>query len=576
MKFPSSQLASLFAERELRHNVASLLRYLAFLAALILLYSVLFHVIMEQAEHRSHSWTTGLYWTLTVMTTLGFGDITFTTDIGRLFSIVVLLSGVVLLLVMLPLLFVRLFYAPWIEARMRTRAPRELAGDTSGHIVIAEYDAVARGLISRLDTAGMAYAVIEPDPARAAELSANGVSVVTGEVDSAQTYRALRTGQARLLVANREDTTNTNITLTVREVSGDVPIVAIAEDPEAVDILQLSGATEVVPLKIQLGEYLANRVDAGRVEAHVVGTYRDLHVAELPVRHTPFAGIEVRETHLRETHGMSVAGIWMRGRLLAAYPTTRIDPAGVLVIAGTREQLASLNQSLSPGQPAGSGTGSVLIIGAGRVGHAAAAALKRAGVRTHVVEKDARALATMAAVADVLVEGDAADREVLARAGLANAASVVLTTNDDAMNIYLAVYCRRLQPGLRIVSRITFDRNVEAIHRAGADFVLSYASLGAERVFSFIRGRDGVILGEGVDLFTQPVPKLLEGRTLQDGAIGSLTGLCVIALQDGERFVTELHSGTVLPRGSELVMIGSLEQRRTFVEAFGGDGTRRR
>ena len=330
----------------------------------------------------------------------------------------------------------------------------------------------------------------------------------------------------------------------------------------------------MVALKIQLGEYLARRVDVGRVEAHVVGGYRELQVAELPVRHTPFAGLEVRDTRLRETHGMSVAGIWMRGRLLPAYPMTRIDPAGVLVIAGTSDQLATLNRSLAREQPPGE-AGAVLIIGAGRVGHAAAAALRQAGIRTHVVEKDARALSSMAAVADLLVEGDAADREVLARAGLADAASVVLTTNDDAMNIYLAVYCRRLQPDLRIVSRITFDRNVEAIHRAGADFVLSYASLGAERVFSILRGRETVILGEGVDLFTRPVPKALEGRTLQEGAIGSLTGLCVIALQDRDRFVTEMHSGTVLPAGAELVMIGSLEQRRAFFDTYGADGVAR-
>ena len=51
--------------------------------------------------------------------------------------------------------------------------------------------------------------------------------------------------------------------------------------------------------------------------------------------------------------------------------------------------------------------------------------------------------------------------------------SVLLTTNDDAMNIYLAVFSRRLNPGLRIVSRITHERNIDAIHRAGADFMLS-------------------------------------------------------------------------------------------------------
>ena len=567
MKFLPSQLAFLFAERELRTNVGSLVRYLAFLTVLITLYAVLFHVIMERFELQSHSWITGFYWTLVVMTTLGFGDITFATDIGRLFSIIVLLSGVVLLLVMLPFLFIRLFYAPWLEARMRMRAPREVPDHQNGHVIITEYDAVARGLINRLQTYGMPYTVIEPDPTVAAQLGADGISVITGEIDSADTYRAAGVDRARLLVVNREDTTNTNSTLTAREVSAEIAIAAVVEEDDAVDILQLSGATHVLPLKSQLGEFLARRVDIGRVEAHVVGSYRELQIAELPVRHTSFAGLEVRQTRLRETDGMSVTGIWTRGRLQPAYPTTRIDPGGVLVLAGTAEQMAALNRRLVTAQPTDDGL--VVIIGAGRVGQAAAAHLKSARVRTHVVDRDERALAALAAVADRVVVGDASDREVLAGAGLGEASSVVLTTNDDAMNIYLAVYCRRLKPDLRLVSRITHERNVEAIHRAGADFVLSYASLGAESLFAVVRGRDTVILGEGVDLFTRKVPEKLAGRTLRQGTIGSLTGLCVVALQDGERFTTSLHSETVLPEGAELVMIGSLAQRRAFSDAFG-------
>jgi voltage-gated potassium channel len=568
MKFIPSQLAYLLAERELRTNLRGLLRYLAFLTALVSLYAVLFHLIMERVEGQTHSWITGFYWTLVVMTTLGFGDITFTTDTGRLFSIVVLLSGVVFLLVMLPFLFIRLFYAPWLEARMRNRAPRDVPAELHGHVVIAEHDAIALGLIHRLQTAGIPYVIIEPDPVAASQLAGDGVAVVAGDVDNAQTYRAVGAGRARMLVVNREDTTNTNITLTAREVAAEVSIAAIVEGDDSVDVLELAGATHVLPLKRQLGEYLAHRVDVGRIEAHVVGGYRDLLVAELPVRHTPFAGIDVSQTRLRDTDGMSVAGIWIRGRLQPAYPSTRIDPAGVLVVAGTQAQVVGLNRRLAATTVAAP-AGAVLIIGAGRVGHAAAAELTRLGIRTHVLEKDARALASMAAVADLAVEGDAADREVLERAGLHEASSVVLTTNDDAMNVYLSVYCRRLKPELRIVSRITHERNVEAIHRAGADFVLSYASLGAETLFALIRGRETIILGEGVALFTREVPAELAGRTLQQSTIGARTGLVVIALQAADRFVTELHSGTVLPRGAELVMIGNLEQRRAFSQAFG-------
>jgi voltage-gated potassium channel len=60
------------------------------------------------------------------MSTLGFGDITFTSDIGRVFSVVVLVSGIILLLIVLPFAFIRFFYAPWLEAQIRLRAPRRV------------------------------------------------------------------------------------------------------------------------------------------------------------------------------------------------------------------------------------------------------------------------------------------------------------------------------------------------------------------------------------------------------------------------------------------------------------------
>ena len=69
-----------------------------------------------------------------------------------------------------------------------------------------------------------------------------------------------------------------------------------------------------------------------------------------------------------------------------------------------------------------------------------------------------------------MFEGDAADRHLLERAGIYERRSVLLTTNDDALNIYLAVYCRQLNPKLRIVSRITHERNSRP-STGRADFV---------------------------------------------------------------------------------------------------------
>jgi hypothetical protein len=143
------------------------------------------------------------------------------------------------------------------------------------------------------------------------------------------------------------------------------------------------------------------------------------------------------------------------------------------------------------------------------------------------------------------------------------------------MNIYLAVYCRRLNPEVRIVSRITHERNVEAIHRAGADFVLSYTTLGVEAVMSILKGNPPVLLGEGVELFSVPVPASLAGRPLKESGIGSRTGLSVVALQHGQELVTQLTSEMLLPGDAELLMLGSAEQRRVFADTFDRHHARR-
>jgi Trk K+ transport system NAD-binding subunit len=185
-----------------------------------------------------------------------------------------------------------------------------------------------------------------------------------------------------------------------------------------------------------------------------------------------------------------------------------------------------------------------------------------------MIEREESLRSSLEGVADQLFIGDAADLDLLMSAGLADAPSVLLTTNDDAMNIYLAVYCRRLNPEIRVISRITHERNVEAVHRAGADFVLSYPSLGAEGVMSLLQSRESVILGEGFDLYYVPVPSSLVGQVLATSQIRARTGLNVLALRlpDGE--VVPATASTILEPDCELVMLGSEPQRRDFTKEF--------
>jgi len=536
------------------------------LIAVMLLYGWLFHVIMAR-EGQQHSWFTGIYWALTVMTTLGFGDITFASDLGRVFSSIVLVTGVVLLLIILPFLFIRLVYAPWLEQRSRGRwkVLRRIPDYVKGHVLICAKDPIALGLIRRLGLTGVPAYLLEPDPTRALQMHDEGIPVIAGEIDAVDTYENAGVERARLVFANSADTVNTNIVLTVRERSASVPVVAIADAEDSIDILELGGANHVLPLTRLLGEHLANRVSAGNARANIIGHFHDSLLAEFPVNNTPLEGRTIRESGLREELGVNVVGLWHEGRLLAADPDLELSPLSVPVVIATEEQVETIDAMLIIHEAK---VNPVIVIGGGRVGRAATMTLKQRDVRVHVVERNRALGAELIDIPDRLFVGDAADRKVLDAAGIQDAPSILLTTHDDAMNVYLTVYCRRLNPAARILTRVTHERNIDAIQRAGANFVLSYASLGVQMVTSIVHNRELIVLGEGVDLFYIPLPESLAGKTIAQTEIGARTGLNVIGVQQDGQLHTDLRAGRLLEAGSSLVAIGGPEQRRAFGELY--------
>ncbi len=162
MKLFTAEIIAAVRSPRGRRDLRVLGRFFVVLLLMIVVYTILFHVLMLR-EGQQHTWITGAYWTLTVMSTLGFGDITFHTDLGRGFSILVLMSGMIFLLVLLPFTFIEFFYQPWIQAQAAARAPRELPEKMRDHVLLTSYDPVTSTLIRRLEPFGYSYAMLVPD-----------------------------------------------------------------------------------------------------------------------------------------------------------------------------------------------------------------------------------------------------------------------------------------------------------------------------------------------------------------------------------------------------------------------------
>lgn len=553
-------LLSALADRFRRWNARLVLWMVAGVVVLIAVFSVLFHVLMA-AEGRDYSWATSVYWTLTVMSTLGFGDITFESDIGRIFSVVVLLTGIVAILAVLPFAFIQFIFVPWLNQREVARTPRELDDSVHNHIVMTRIDAVTDAVIRRADGAKMPYVVIVADAKEALQFHDLGYDVMQGDLDDPATYQRARVEHAALVATTQPDTTNTNIAFTIREFTDAVPIVATADSHASVDVLQLAGCTEVFHLGDMLGRALARRISGVDTRSHVVGEFGSLQIAEAGVAGTSLVGRTLRESNLRQRCNVSVVGMWEQGVFAFAHPDAVITDRTVLILAGSDAQLRDYDQTFGGSQDFDR---PVIILGGGRVGRAAGEALEAAGVPFKVVEKRPERIRNV----EKYVEGDAADLDVLRDAGLQDAAAVLVTTHEDDMNVYLTLYCRKLRPDVQIIARATLDRNVSTLHRAGADAVLSYASLGATAIWNAAGGHRTVVLAEGLEVFRLPIPRRMAGRSLMQCSLPVETGCYVVATARNGHMTTNPDPSSPLPPDAELVLIGDEESERRFLDRY--------
>lgn len=560
MKYIVSQISFFLTSSTTRRNTRLLFKFVLMLFLIVSLFSFLFHVIMLY-EGREFSIITGFYWTLTVMSTLGFGDITFASDLGKTFSIFVLVSGIFFLLILLPFTFIQFFYAPFLQSRQQFRAPRELNKNVSGHIIITNYDSVTSSFINKLKEYDYKYVVLSSDVQQANELHDSEINVVYGGVDDPKTYIAVNVEKSAMVVATGNDRTNTNIAFTVREICSKVMIVTFSKNRDAVDILKLAGSDFVLQLGEMLGAALSRRVSIGKGRANPVGNFDKLIIAESPVIDTGLVGKTLRKSMIRQYTGVNVIGIWERGSFSLPNPDTMILKSTVLVLAGTKKQIASFDKHFHSLKKE---TTLVIIIGAGTVGLAAAKQFKEREIDYRIIERDPEKVKN---VGNTII-GDASDINVLEKAGIKAADACLITTNDDDTNVYLTIYCRRLRPDIQILTRANLEKNFSTLYRAGSDMVMSYTNIGADAIFNLLNKGNIILIAEGLQVFSVLAPETLKGKCLSESDIRSQTGCSVIAIKNNSDVNLNPMPETVINKADEIILIGTSDSQKIFMEKF--------
>ena len=539
-------------KRTSRRNAILISRLVFVLLLLLAGNSIMFNFLMH-LENRDYSWVTCFYWTATNMSTLGLGDITFQSDLGRLFNVFVSVSGLTFILILVPFTLVKLFQST-------ERIHRELPRTMRDHIILTNYDHVSQTLIRKLNQFKVPYVLLSPDLTEASELMDKGLNIVSGELDDHETYRKIQINQSAGAILTGNHFINTSATYAIRQVSATIRIVSTADSESAEEVLLSSGATNVIKLGEMMGKILARRITAGDALAHDIGFIDNLKIAEATVKGTPLVKKTLRASRLRELAGVSVVGIWEKGKFSTANVDTNISDQSVLVLAGSQEQIDLYNEmfciyNVSSGQ--------VLIIGGGEVGRSLGKALEEKEINYKIIEKK-----QIKAISGKYITGDASDKELLLHSGLMSSPAVAITTEDDSLNIFLITLIRKLRPDIQIISMSNLDRTVDLLYKAGCDFVMSFASMGANSIFNLLKKGNILMIAEGVDVFRVDVPKKLYGKTISQSTVREKSGCSIIAVASGDDIKINPEPSTLMEEGQSIILIGNVEAETKFFDQF--------
>lgn len=208
----------------------------------------------------------------------------------------------------------------------------------------------------------------------------------------------------------------------------------------------------------------------------------------------------------------------------------------------------------------------IVLCAYGRVGRAAAREFRETGVPFVIIDTQENLRADLEDSGAPFLIADPSRESVLLEAGIDRAKGLVCAVDSDAVNVYMTLTARALNPGLMIVARASDAETVDRLRRAGADRVVSPYDLGGRRM-AFLSMRPAVI--EFFDLLmVAPDARLEEilvraGSVLDGRSIGAacaeFEGVSILAVKKPEgALLASPAPETELGAGDVVVALGPL------------------
>lgn len=500
------------------------------LVAFLVISALLYQWGMARLEGKPRTFWQSFEWAGESLSTTGYGsDAKWNHPAMVILVVAVQFAGVFLVFLIIPI-----FLIPFLEERFEEKVPRVASEKLNQHVIVFGFGPSVETLLIRLKEASVATLVVETNEEQARGLMEREQPVVFTRSDE-DALAAARLHAARALVTNATDQENAAMVLRARQMGFAREIYAFVENPTHRKPMELAGATAVyTPRHIVAAALAAHASDRLSPRLPGLESIDGLQRREIRVPPTsPLAGKSLRESHLPAV----VVGIWRRSLLVArCAPDSIIEPGAVLELVGTADALDESATLL--GARLMRGEGAFVIAGFGEVGRKVHELLRDVDEDVRVIERQSGP--------NVDVAGDVLDSSVLERAGIDNARALILALDSDDSTLFATVIARDLVPDVPIIARVNHSRNLDNIHRAGADYALSIADVSGQMLSARLLGKHARVREEHRRVIRVD-GETVKGRTPAE--LAAAEGRAVLAIERGSEVIRRIDPGISLEPG---------------------------
>ncbi|MBM0742400.1 potassium channel protein [Phormidium sp. CLA17] len=301
-------------------------------------------------------WLDAAYMTVITLATVGFLEVNPLGDRGRIFTIVLILLGVISIGYIVNR-FTDALIQGYFQEGLRLRRLQKQMEKLSDHYIICGFGRMGQQIATEFQAEGITFVVADfgHDPVVMAEQL--GYTAIQGDATLDETLIRLQIEQATCLIAALpSDAENLYTVLSAKTLNPSVRAIARASTEEALVKLQRAGADAVVSPYITGGKRMASAALRPQVMDFVDGILSGgdrtfyMEEFELTTPNNPYVGQTLREAKLRSQSGALVLAIRRLDGTPIVGPNadTVLMQGDHLICMGTADQIRLLNQILFP------------------------------------------------------------------------------------------------------------------------------------------------------------------------------------------------------------------------------------